>query len=704
MNRPYRRSAASAALLCWNAARADTLPSAPNDYPIEEIVIRADPLRTLSDHRSAPVAVVKGNSLLGAAVDTLGAAVEQVPGVNVSTFGNAVGRPVIRGLGGARVRVLENGLGAMDVSTVSPDHAVAAEPVFAEQIEIFRGPATLLFGSGASGGLVNVVNRRLLREVPATPAADAFTQYDSASDGWLGAWQLDLPLGQTVAAHADGLRRDSQSISIPGFAAVTPEPDARRGVLPNSSIETDNYAAGLSWVGTSARLSGSVSYLSNDYGVPGGHDPEEPESDPPGLTPADPQEDDGGIRIALEQTRYDLEATLDLAMPGITQARTRWAYADYQHDELEPDGQAATTVSNEETEGRLELILAPPGPLDGVFGLHYGTRRFSAYGEEAFVPATQTDSLGVFLLGKGHLGDWHLDAGLRFEQQTVERRTDRLSVEHDLLSLSLGATWLYGAYQSASLAFTRATRAPTAEELFANGPHLATNTYERGQAGLSKETAHNLEFGWHWKRERAQLELSAFYNYFTDFTYLALNDLNGDGIADRVEPDFARSGAVVDEADALLLLDQAQRDARLWGFEAAVQVTLVNNQHGHWRLHGWSDYVDGELRGGETIPRLPPLRFGARLTWERSPWSAEFSTTRVSAVDHPAPLETATDGYVQLAAGLTYRCRLGARGTLALFARGENLADQTARSHTSFVKDLAPMAGISAVLGARLSY
>jgi iron complex outermembrane receptor protein len=175
MNGPYRLSAASAALLCWNAAIADTLPPAPNDNPIEEIIIRADPLRTLSDHRSAPVAVVKGNSLLGAAVDTLGAAVEQVPGVNVSTFGNAVGRPVIRGLGGARVRVLENGLGAMDVSTVSPDHAVAAEPVFAEQIEIFRGPATLLFGSGASGGLVNVVNRRLLREVPATPAADAFT-------------------------------------------------------------------------------------------------------------------------------------------------------------------------------------------------------------------------------------------------------------------------------------------------------------------------------------------------------------------------------------------------------------------------------------------------------------------------------------------------------------------------------------------------
>ncbi|MGE0485267.1 MAG: TonB-dependent receptor [Gammaproteobacteria bacterium] len=682
---------------------ADAGHQHPHPHALEEVVVTADPLGHVEGHLATPVSVLDGRALARQSMRSIGETVGQLPGVNSADFGASVSRPVIRGLGGARVRVLEDGIGTMDVSTISADHGVAIEPVFAHQVEVFRGPATLLYGSGASGGLVNVVNGRIPRVVPDTPTGGLYAHYDTAADGWMGAWQVEAPLSANVAVHADGLRRDTGDLDLPGFAAVSPDVDERRGRLLNSATATDNYALGTSWVGERGFVGFDIAYLANSYGVPGGHHHHEHEGEEENQDESD-HGGEGGPTIALQQTRYDTEAALDIGAFGIDRVRTRWGYGDYSHDEIEGDGTVATTFHNEEIEGRLELVLQPLGAFDGVVGLQVGDRIFSANGEEAFVPAAAQNNLAGFVFEKADFGDVHIDAGLRYEHNTARDRAAARATGFNLLSLSGGATWAYRPGWALGLAVTRSQRAPTLEELFANGPHLATNTFERGSVALGEETAHNVDLSWRRTEGRVHLEANVFYNDIADFVYLAANDANGDGLADRVEADFLDSGAIVDEVDALLLLDQRQRDARLWGFELAVDTTLFEDIRGRLDLRAWSDYVDGELSGGETLPRLPPLRFGLRADWQRGPWSAGFAVTRVTDVSDPAPLETATDGYVMIDADVGYRHTLGTAATLDLFARATNLADQTARRHTSFVKDQAPLAGIGGVLGARIEF
>ena len=694
---------------------AESDEPAPHRHPhqMEEVVITADPLGAIESHLAAPVSVLDAEQLRHRSKRSIGETVGQVPGVNVSDFGASVGRPVIRGLGGARVRVLEGGIGTMDVSTLSPDHGVAVEPIFAEQIEIFRGPATLLYGSGASGGLVNVVNRRIPRTRPDTVTGELYAHYDTVSDGWLGAWQAELPLGEHFALHADGLRRDNGDIDIPGFASVSPEPDERRGTLANSDTETDNYAVGASWIGARGFLGFNVSHLANDYGVPGGHHhhEEDDHDDDQGHDDDHDHDDDhaleadeDGTRIALQQTRFDIEAELALGALGIDRARTRWAYSDYMHDEIEGDGAVGTAFSNEEIEGRVELVHRPLGAWDGVVGLQYSDRTFAAVGEEAFVPPAAQDSIAVFVFEKADYGQVHLDAGLRYEQQDARDRTRARDRSHELFSVSGGIGYTYRPGWSLGLAVTRSERAPSIEELFAGGPHLATNTFEIGDPDLGEETSTNIDLSWRKEGGRYHFEATVFYNDIDDFVYLASNDRNGDGIADRVEPDFASTGLVVDEDDALLLLDQRQRDARFWGFELAAGTTLFDDVRGRLDVNAWSDYVDAELSGGEQVPRIPPLRFGLGSRWTRGPLVLGFEVIRVTDVESPAALETRTDGYtlINLDAAWTYRA--GQPGEVELFARATNLADQTARRHASFVKDRAPLPGIGAVLGARVRF
>lgn len=700
----------SPAMLAMAAALPVFAAESSHEHPhrVEEIVVTADPLGRIESHLAAPVSVLDREALGRQSMRSIGDTVDAQLGVSSSDFGASVGRPVIRGLSGSRVRVLEDGIGTMDVSTLSPDHGVAVEPLFAEQIEIFRGPATLLYGSGASGGLVNVVTNRIPKAVTEKPAGELYGHYDTAASGWLGAFRGELPLNANVAVHVDGLRRDTDNIDIPGFAETTPDTDARRGTLPNSSAETDSYAVGASATGARGFVGFSVSTLANEYGVPGAHhhDDHADEDHDDGHDHDDEHADDpnAGTRIDLEQTRYDVEAGLEVGALGIDRVRTRWGYADYTHDEVEASGEVGTRFNNEEIEGRLEVVHRPLGAWDGVVGLQYGDRTFAAVGEEAFVPPSAQDSLALFVFEKADFGQVHVDAGLRYESNSARDRVADQGRSFDLLSVSGGASYEYQPGWQISIAATRSERAPTIEELFAGGPHLATNSFEIGDLGLSEEASHNIDVSWQKLSGRYRFEATFFYNDITDFVYLAENDRNGDGLADRVEDDFFATGLIVDEDDALLLLEQRQRDARFWGFELAAETTLIDDARGRIDVRGWSDYVDGELSGGANIPRLPPLRFGARMDWERGPVFAGFAVTRVTAVDDPAALETRTGGYTMVNLDAGYRWRLAGETEATVFARGTNLADQTARRHVSFVKDLAPLPGIGGLIGMRVRF
>ncbi len=661
----------------------------PYHQPIDEIIVTADPLGVVDSHFAAPVTVLDKKALRRESTRTIGETVSNQLGVNSSDFGPSVGRPVIRGLGGARVRILEDGIGTMDLSTISADHGVSIESLFAEQIEILRGPATLLYGSGASGGLVNVANGRILSIVPERVEADAYGHYDIASDGWLGAIQLNAGIGDTFALHFDGLKRGTEDIDIPGFAEVTPDPEERPGTLPNSDSDSHNFTGGGSFIGPRGFIGFNISRLENEYGVPGAHHHEEEE---------------GGTRVDLRQTRYDVKGAYDFSGGWFQQLKGRFAYNDYEHDEIEGSGEIGTEFGNEEFEGRAELIHRPIGRWDGVIGLQFRDQDFAAVGEEAFVPPSELDSIAVFIFEKADFDKTHLDLGIRGEFQDTESDTSTKESSHNLLSVSAGATYEYTAGFELGISGTRSQRAPTIEELFADGPHLASNTFEIGDVNLGEETSHNVEIFWRKVDGRFRFDFTLFYNDVSDFIFLQSNDLNGDGIADRVEPDFLETGEIVDEDDALLLVNQTQTDAEFWGFELETRITVFDDLRGSAELRVWTDYVDGKLDVGGNVPRLPPLRFGGGLEWERGQAYAGVSAVRVTEQDDPGALETETDGYTMINIHAGYTVLLGNGRSLTFFARGTNLADEEARRAASFVKDLAPLPGTSGLFGIRASY
>jgi len=631
-------------------------------------------------------------------VSNIGETLANEPGVSSSDFGPGSGRPIIRGLGGSRVKILENGIGTMDLSTISVDHAVSIEPANARQIEIFRGPTTLLYGSGASGGLVNVVNDRILNYVPANLEGDLSFNYDTVTDGMTGTASINTGT-KNLALHLDAMVRDTDDYAIPGFAELEPD-EPEQGTLENSSLKMDSIGIGASYVGAQGFIGFAVSQSASDYGVPGGHGHHEEEED------ADTEEEEeGGVRIDMRQTRYDLEAVLDNPVPGLQQIKTRWAYNDYEHDEVEGNGDVGTRFNNNELEGRIDFLHAPIANWNGVVGLQYRDKDFSAIGEEAFVPPATLDSVAVFALEKGDFGRWHLELGARYEKQEV--KTDvGTRAEHTAYSLSAGASWEYTEGYQLGLSVTRAQRAPTIEELFSDGPHLATTTFEVGNPSLDEETSTNIDLYWHKTAGQFTFSANFFYNQIDDFIFLQEQDLNADGIADRVEEDFAGDPAdILDPAEdeEPLLVYQTQSDAEFLGFELEALMRVLDDERGVLDARLWADYVKAERDPNTHLPRITPWRFGTGLNYAHKAWYASLDYIRTNKQNNTAPLETTTSGYDMLNAYLAYTVKL-ANTELILFVRGTNLLNEEARRHTSFVKNLAPLPGRSGTFGIRAAF
>lgn len=663
---------------------------------IEEITVTADPLGNVDDHVIQPTQVLSSEDLKRQSIQTIGETVSGELGVTSSDFGAGVGRPVIRGMGGGRVRVMENGISTMDASTVSSDHAVTSEPVFAEQIEILRGPATLLYGSGASGGLVNVVSDRIPREIPDDIESKMVIQYETVNDGFTGAGGINAG-GGNLAIHISGMKRDTSDYDIPGFAESLPDEGEEPGTLENSGTNTENVTGGLAFINDTINFGFSVSGLNSLYGIPGhghGHGEEE--------------EEDGGVKIDMEQIRYDLSATLHNPLSGIKEIRSRWGYNDYQHNEIEPSGEIGTSFSNEELEGRIELIHNPMsnGIWNGVVGIQINSRDFSAIGEEAFLPPAEQDAFSIFLVEKADFNQWHFDLGFRFEHQNNDSSTGE-STNHDVYSFGGGVSYDYDENYELGLSIGRSQRAPTIEEIFSNGPHLATNAFEIGDVGLTDETSTNIDFHWHKTKGPYTFKVNLFYNFIDDFIYLQEQDLNNDGVPDRVEEDFSGDISEIldpDEDEEPLLLFHTQNNAEFKGFEIEGIINLFNSDHGILNVRIWSDYVDAKLIGnGETLPRISPLRIGTGVDYIIGPWDFDLSLTHTADKDDIATLEGTTQGYEMLNIYIGYNFDLG-NTSFTFFGKGNNLLNQEARRHTSVIKDIAPLPGRSGIIGIRASF
>ena len=656
-----------------------------------ELVVTASPLQPGSEEVLQPVEVLAGEALDARKAGTLGETVAKEVGVQSSFFGAGVGRPILRGQDGARVRVLAGGLGTLDASTVSADHAVSIEPFLADQIEILKGPATLLYGSGAVGGAVNVVDGRIPEVLPGAPLIGrAELRGGTGADERSGMFRLDGEQGDW-AWHADALRRDASDYDIPGFAESAAAHDADEsqhdehqdergavGFLPNSSLETEAGAFGATWIGDRGSVGASISTYRSNYGIPGhAHEDEEHHE----KESHDEAEHEGAqVRIDLDQVRYDLKGTLLTPFAGAESLRMRVGRSDYEHVELEGD-EVGTRFANRGTEGRVELVHTPLGGWRGATGTQFSKRDFSAVGGEAFVPASLSRDLGLFLLEERELDRWKFEFGGRYEQIEVDPE-GQPGRDFAAISASFGAVWHVSEALHVSLGFDRAERAPGAEELFSDGAHLATQSYELGDPTLDTEVANQLELGAHLHAGAFSAKLAAFENRYDDFIYLA----------DHAE-----------EIDDLPLRAWTQADSTFRELEAEATLRLVENASGAWDLRVFGDRVRATLDAGGNLPRMVPARLGAGLQWEREGWRASLGAIRHAKQGDTAAFETATRGYTLIDAHLAYHWddeRIG----WEVFVDGNNLSNRDARVHTSFLKDLAPLPGRNLAFGVRVFF
>lgn len=640
--------------------------------PVEEIVVTAAPLGRAADDLTQPVTVLADDELTRKVEASIGETLANELGVSTTYFGPVAGRPVIRGQAGPRVTVLEDGVGALDVSDLSPDHAVSVEPLFADRIEVIRGPATLLYGSGAAGGVVNVIDNRIPEALTASPVSAALEiRGDTAAEERAVAARMDGSIGM-FAWHFDAVDRQTRNIDIPGFATADPADrpaDEASGTLLNSFSESLAYAGGASLVGDRGFIGVSLSRYESDYGLPG---PEEAAADDPLVAE--------GPFIELEQTRFDLRSEYTFAGPFET-LRLRFGQNDYEHTEIEPTGEAGTRFENDAWEARIELEHTPLGNWRGALGLQVADRDFSALGDEAFVPPTRSKSQGLFLLEERRFDNGRLEIGARLESLEHAPFGSLPTYDETAVSVAAGITWDFLADYELNVNLSRSERNPDAAELYSNGPHLATGLFEVGLLvqsadAVEQEVATNLDVSVHHHHGGAYTwEIGVFYNDIANYIF--------------------RSETATVEA-GLPLTPYVQQDARFYGYEAEIEVQL--GQSSGWSTRWFTDYVRARTDQG-FLPRIQPRRFGAELRYVTTQLSTGMQAIWHAEQDDISSFQTGS--FTLLNADLIYRVE--DRGPLdwQIFLKGSNLLDEEARRSTSFRAAFVPLPGISLHAGLR---
>ncbi len=662
------------------SARVEVRPGAEASVQIlvdlarlhDEVVVTAGASARQQLELAQASTVLSGDDLDQRRDSTLGETLAQQPGISSTYFGPGASRPVIRGLGGDRVRMLSDGLGSADASNVSPDHAVSVDPASAERIEVLRGPSTLLYGSTAIGGVVNVLDNRIPGYAPEKPLTGSVELSAGTVAGERqGSLMLEGGAGR-FAWHADYLQRETDDYEIPGFAEADPQEDEEMtGELDNSALDSEAGSIGFSLVGDTGLIGLSVSGFDTLYGVPG-HEHEHEE-----------KEEGGPVRIDLEQRRVDLKGELRRPFGLWSGARLRLGSADYEHRELE-GAEVGTTFLNESLEGRFELVQQRTrGGLSGSVGVQYSTSDFAAIGAEAFVPPSTTDLAAVFAFEEIQRGKLRYQFGGRFENQQVDVDSELPDRDLSGLSGSLGLVWEPADDYSLSVSVARSVRLPTATELYANGPHIATDAFEVGDPDLDQETSLGVDVSLRKRTGRFTATLNLFANRFDDYVFERFNGEEQDGLA-------------------VIVFDQ--QDAEFVGGEIEGLVNLYQGDHAHFDLLLGTDYVRAELSGtGEPLPRIPPRRHKLGVSYRYDRLRAFAEAIRAESQDRASDEETTTAGYTLLNAGISYRLFLGPT-VLDLMLRGRNLGDEEARNHVSFLKDVAPLPGRDVNLGVRLAF
>jgi iron complex outermembrane receptor protein len=683
------------AALAAQAQNTGSAPHAAADHShepvvLENLVVTATPIARTQADLVQSTHVLSGTALDDARQPTIGETLAGLPGVSSTYFGPGASRPVLRGLSANRVRVLANSTDTLDASNTSPDHAVSVEPFLVKRIEVVRGPASLLYGSSAVGGVVNVIDHRIETELPARTVSGVLegTVTDNGR-GYASGGAVDVALvadrenNRGLVLHLDGFRREADDVKAPGRSG---QEDAPRGRLVNSHVESRGGSVGLSYVSEVIDVGVNFNGFDTVYGIPPDHDEL--------------------VDVDLRQRRIDTAATYKRAFGIFEEARLKVGVADYEHKELE-DGEVGTVFENRGFDSRLELINSEVAGWSGAVGVQLGSTKTEASGDEAFLPTHRTEQGALFVFQERTVGATTWQVGARLEHQRVKAQRfettdpgagpagDGVLPAQDRDRTTFGASFgfvhrlsepyrLFG-----SLSYTE--RAPNGQELFAYGPHHGTHAYEIGNPDLDKERSHGLEIGVRRTQGFVTGSLTGFVNFFDGYIYerdtgITVDDENQEDPAGEFDRTFF-----------------SQTDAIFYGAEAeAVWHLHAENRH-TLDLTTAVDFVRGIDTNGDDLPRIPALKGRLALDWRKDAWRAGTDLVLVAKQQNSTPEEGDTSGYALLGVTLGY-CLETRHATYDFFVRGSNLTNEEARLHTSFLKDIAPLPGRAFTAGVRMSF
>ena len=663
---------------------------------LEAINVQVHPLNQSAADFAVADNIIKHKDLAQGGV-TIGDAIAGQPGVYSNQFGAGSSRPVIRGQDGPRVKVLEHASETADVSTLSPDHAVTVDPILAKQVEVIRGPSTLLYAAGTVGGLVNVTDQKIPTQMPENGLeGQVGLRYNSGSDEKLASAGVTAALGENFALRVEGSKRKANDYIAPNYFHDHEGELEKERRVGNTFAEGENVTIGASWIHERGFAGLSYTNRQDQYGLPGhsheyescyphddhlhcdGHDNHDhsDEHDHSAHDDHDHDHDAAGPWVDLKSERYDFRTELAEPFAGFQKLRAHVSYTDYKHDEIEGNT-AATTFKSKGYDGRLELVHNPIAEWEGVIGTQYNQQKLNISGEESLMSPNKTQKWSVFGLEHKQFGNFHVELGARVDQQKIEIDSKQKDYDDYGISYSGAVNWEFAPNYKLSLVGSHQERLPLAQELYANGKHFATNTYERGNENLDVEKSNNLELGFHYEKDQLDYHVHVYHNWYDNYIYAATKD----------------------NFENFRLVDYTQDKAKFYGAEAQVGYA-VNDMY---KLSVFGDYVRGKI-DGENAPRVPAGRLGTKVDVDFADgWSGQAEYAHVFKQDKITAYEQETDGYNMVNLGVAYSGQLKDRNDYRVYFKANNLLDEDVYSHSSFLANI-PQVGRNFTVGLEFGF
>ena len=660
--------------LCIQQVMADQVASpATSDLPT--LVIHAQKQNgsqlnsTAGDHKVTQQQLLEG-------VTTIGNALNGQAGVYTAQYTGGVSRPVMRGQDGARVKITQNGGDALDVSSVSPDHAVTVDPNSAQEIQILKGPEALLYSAGSVGGLINVVDDKIPSQMPEGGyTGRAGVRYNSGSDELLYSGNATIGLGDQFALRLGGLKRDANNYILPKDLQQN---DRRQD---STFADSKDYNAGLSWIYDRGYTGVSFSQRHDKYGIPADNELygtcERVGNTLASCGTGASGGDDAQGWINLKEKRYDFKTELNDPFAGFNKLSAQANYTDYQHTEMAGDT-PDTTFKSKGADARITLANNSWAGWSGQIGTQFTQQKLRIEGDESLMNPNTTKKYSLFALQQKQVDNLNFQVSSRIDHQTINIDSNQKDYRGTAYSVAGATSWEFIPDYKLSLTASHQERLPVAQELYSDGKHMATNTYEVGDDTLSKEKSNNLELGLHFDNDSLKYNVSVFHNWFDNFIY-------------------ART---LDQFDDFRLIQYSQVKARFYGVDGDVsyQFTPV------WKAGLFGDYVRGKLDNAGNAPRIPGGRLGTRINADFGDgYSADAEYYHVFNQDDIANYETDTKGYNMLNLGLAYSGKVNSKTGYRLYAKANNVLDAKIYQHESFLANV-PQVGRNFTVGVDFNF